>query len=66
MAHKLPVSASASDKLLLDNTMPVYRDVCNYVSDYVFRLHDLKPFSLNEVMYSDLREKGIVNYPMMN
>ena len=25
--------------------MPVYRDVCNYVSDYVFRLHDLKPFS---------------------
>jgi putative transposase len=54
---KIQVSASISDKLLLDKTMSVYRDTCNYVSDYVFRTHDLKQFSLNKVMYSDLREK---------
>jgi putative transposase len=54
---KIQVSASISDKLLLDKTMSVYRDTCNYVSDYVFRTHDLKQLSLNKVMYSDLREK---------
>lgn len=43
--------------MLLDKTMSVYRDACNYVSDYVFRTHDLKQFSLNKVLYSTLREK---------
>ena len=37
--------------------MPVYRNACNYVSDYVFRTHDLKQFSLNKALYSTLREK---------
>ncbi len=54
---KIQVSTSVSAKILLDNTMSVYRDACNYVSDYVFRTHDLKQFSLNKVLYSTLREK---------
>lgn len=29
----------------------------NYVSDYVFKTHDLKQLSLNKVLYSTLREK---------
>lgn len=54
---KIQISATADDKVLLDKTMSVYSDACNYVSDYVFRTHDLKQFSLNKVLYSTLREK---------
>ena len=45
------------NKVLLDETMSVYRDACNYVSDYVYQTHDLKQFSLNQFLYSTLREK---------
>jgi putative transposase len=54
---KVQIVATDADKVLLDETMSVYRDACNYVSDYVFRTHDLKQFSLNKVLYSTLREK---------
>ena len=54
---KIQISISAKDKPLLDNTMSAYRDACNYVSNYIFRTHDLKQFSLNKVLYSDLRER---------
>lgn len=54
---KIQLSVIDTDKVLLDNTMSVYRAACNYVSDYVFRTHDLKQFSLNKVLYSELREK---------
>ena len=54
---KVQVAASDTDKALLDRTMSVYRDACNYVSEYVFRTHDLKQFSLNKALYFVLREK---------
>ena len=54
---KVQIVATDADKVLLDETMSVYRDACNYVSDYVFQTHDLKQFSLNKVLYSTLREK---------
>ena len=54
---KIQVVASDEDKALLDETMSVYREACNYVSAYVFRTHDLKQFSLNKALYSILREK---------
>ena len=54
---KIQISATADDKALLDETMSVYRCACNYVSDYVFRTHDLKQFSLNKALYSTLRER---------
>ena len=54
---KIQISATANDKALLNETMSVYSNACNYVSDYVFRTHDLKQFSLNKVLYSVLREK---------
>ena len=54
---KIQISVDADSKVLLDETMSVYSDTCNYVSDYVFRTHDLKQFSLNKVLYSTLREK---------
>ncbi len=54
---KIQISVNADSKVLLDETMSVYSDACNYVSDYVFRTHDLKQFSLNKILYSTLREK---------
>ena len=54
---KIQFSVSGTDRALLDNTISVYRDACNYVSDYIFRTHDQKQFSLNKVLYSDLRER---------
>ena len=54
---KIQISATVNDKALLDKSMSVYSNACNYVSDYVFRTHDLKQFSLNKVLYSILREK---------
>lgn len=54
---KIQISATPDNKVLLDKTMSVYSDACNYVSDYVFQTHDLKQFSLNKVLYATLREK---------
>lgn len=54
---KIQIIVSDTDKALLDETMHVYRQACNFVSDYVFRTHDLKQFSLNKVLYTTLREK---------
>ena len=54
---KIQISVNTDSRALLDKTMSVYADACNYVSDYVFRTHDLKQFSLNKVLYSTLREK---------
>ena len=54
---KVQIVATDTDIVLLNKTMSVYCDACNYVSDYVFRTHDLKQFSLNKILYSTLREK---------
>jgi len=54
---KVQIVATDADKVLLNKTMSVYCDACNYVSDYVFRTHDLKQFSLNKVLYFTLRER---------
>ena len=54
---KIQLSVATDDKVLLNETLSVYSNACNYVSDYVFRTHDLKQFSLNKVLYSVLRER---------
>ncbi|MCK5848705.1 MAG: transposase, partial [Caldisericia bacterium] len=54
---KIQVITSDTDRALLNETMSVYRNACNYVSNYIFNTHDLKQFSLNKVLYSTLREK---------
>ena len=38
---KIQIIVAETDKFLLDETMSVYRNACNYVSDYVFRTHNL-------------------------
>lgn len=54
---KIQISVNTDSKVLLDETMSVYSNACNYVSDYVFQTHDLRQLSLNKVLYSTLREK---------
>ena len=54
---KIQISVDTDSKVLLDETMSVYSDACNYVSDYVFHTHDLKQFSLNKALYTELRER---------
>ena len=54
---KIKISVTTDMKVLLDETMSVYSDACNYVSEYAFRTHDLKQLSLNRILYSTLREK---------
>ena len=53
---KVQIVASDTDKVLLDETMSVYRNACNYVSEYIFRTHDLKQSSLNKALYYTLRD----------
>jgi len=54
---KIQISVSAADKPMLDRTLTAYCNACNYVSDYVFKTHNLKQFSLNKVLYATLRER---------
>lgn len=54
---KIQILVTDTEKELFDKTMSTYRDACNFVSNYIFRTHDLKQFSLNKVLYTILREK---------
>ena len=54
---KIQISVNDSDKTLLSNTMSVYSAACNFVSNHVYATHDLKQFSLNQALYTTLREK---------
>ena len=54
---KIQIITSETDRVLLNNTMAVYRDACNYVSNHIFQTHNLKQFSLNKELYTTLRAK---------
>lgn len=54
---KIQIIASEEDRKKLNDTSSVYRAACNYVSEYVYRTHDLKQPSLNQALYATLREK---------
>ena len=41
---------------LLKRTMKVYSEACNYVSDYIFRTHDLTQSGLQKALYYSIRE----------
>ena len=54
---KVQIIVTDADKTLLEETMSAYCDACNYVSDYVFKTHNLSQVQLNKALYYDLREK---------
>ncbi len=53
---KIQIIVPAEYKQALLSVMKVYTDACNYVSQYIFRTHDLQQFSINKVLYYDLRD----------
>ena len=54
---KVQIIVTDADKTLLEETMSAYCAACNYVSDYVFKTHNLSQVQLNKALYYDLREK---------
>lgn len=54
---KIQISVDAYSRALLNKTMTAYSDACNYVSEYIFNTKNLKQFSLNQILYSTLREQ---------
>ncbi|GHN36731.1 hypothetical protein [Lactobacillus delbrueckii] len=64
-AH-IKVASSDNSKSLADS-MEIYRQGCNFVSQYVFE-HDfeLRQAKLNKALYSDLRQKFSLRSQMVN
>ena len=54
---KIQISVDTDNQVLLDKTMTAYSDACNYASEYIFNTQNLKQFSLNQILYSTLREQ---------
>lgn len=57
LTAKVQITTTLNDRVLLDETMAMYAAACNYVSDYVFRTHNLKQFALNKELYFVLRKR---------
>ena len=53
---KLQILVSPSDKQILCNTMKAYSDACNYVSEYIYKTHNLSRYSVQEDTYYQVRE----------
>ena len=53
---KLQILFNSSDKQILCDTMKAYSDACNYVSDYIYKTHNLSRYSVQEDTYYQIRE----------
>ena len=53
---KLQILVNPSDKQILCNTMKAYSDACNYVSEYIYKTHNLSRYSVQEDTYYQVRE----------
>jgi IS605 OrfB family transposase len=53
---KLQILVNSSDKQIICNTMKAYSDACNYVSEYIYKTHNLSRYSVQEDAYYQVRE----------
>ena len=53
---KIQILVNPSDKQMLCDTMKAYSDACNYVSDYIYKTHNLSRYSIQEDTYYQVRE----------
>ena len=53
---KLQILVSPSDKQIICETMKAYSDACNYVSEYIYKTHNLSRYSVQEDTYHQVRE----------
>lgn len=54
---KIQLAVSIEQCKVLNNTAEAYRNACNFVSEYIFKTHNLKQFSLNKELYYTIREE---------
>ena len=54
---KVQIIVSSEQGYQIDKTMEIYRQACNFVSEYVFRIHELRYLPLHNALYTDLRKK---------
>ena len=43
---KLQILVNPSDKQIICDTMKAYSDACNYVSEYIYKAHNLSRYSV--------------------
>lgn len=53
---KLQILVNPSDRQILHDTMKAYSNACNYVSDYIYKTHNLSRYSVQEDTYYQVRE----------
>ena len=53
---KIQILVNPSDKQMLCDTMKAYSDACNYVSDYIYKTHNLSRYNIQEDTYYLVRE----------
>ena len=53
---KLQILVSPSDKQIICETMKAYSNACNYVSEYIYKTHNLSRYSVQEDTYYQVRE----------
>ena len=53
---KLQILVNPSDKQILCDTMRAYSDACNYVSEHIYKTHNLSRYSVQENTYYQVRE----------
>lgn len=54
---KLRLRTTEEQGKALRNTCALYKDVCNYISDYIFKTHCMDFYDVNGALYHDIREK---------
>ena len=53
---KLQIIVNPLDKQILHDTMKAYSNACNYVSDYIYKTHNLSRYSVQEDTYYNVRD----------
>jgi IS605 OrfB family transposase len=53
---KLQILVNPSDEQLFRSTMKAYCDACNYISEYIYKTHNLSRYSVQENTYYQVRE----------
>lgn len=57
ISAKFKILPDDEQSVLLLGTMEIFRDACNYISEYVHRTGDYDFYSLNKIFYHDLRDR---------
>lgn len=63
VSMRLRIIPDSCQAELLKRTMKVYSEACNYVSDYIFRTHDLTQSGLQKALYYSIRESFFPSCP---